>query len=66
MTKEAGRMLYYGTRLSENISRRDSATSIGAEALHPPLLVSVDLSANETSRTAGRRRFAPKAFRLIN
>ena len=24
------RMVYYGTRLSENISRRDSATSIGA------------------------------------
>ena len=23
-------MVYYGTRLSENISRRDSATSIGA------------------------------------
>ena len=52
-------MLYYGTRLSENISRRDSATSIGAEALHPPLLVSVDLSSDETPATGGRRSFAP-------
>ena len=57
-------MVYYGTRLSENISRRDSATSIGAEALRSPLLVSVDLSADETPATGSRRRFALRAFRI--
>ena len=58
-------MQYYGTRLSENISRRDSAASIGAEALRPPLLVSADLSPDEISATGGRQGFARKDFRLL-
>ncbi len=56
-------MQYYGTRLSENISR--SFRNLNRRDC--PLgrsLVSVDLTSFEISATGGRKRFAPKAFGL--
>ena len=57
-------MYYYGTRLSENISRRDSASSMVAAPHCGDGFLSLDLTADETPRTAGRRRFVLKAFWL--
>ena len=56
-------MQYYGTRLSENISRRIRKLS---RRDFPPgsSLASLDLTSFEISATGGRKRFAPKAFGL--
>ena len=59
-------MTYYGTRLSENISRRDSATSMVATPHRGACSLSVDLTSDEISVTGSRQRFAPKAFGFIN
>ena len=59
-------MLYYGTKLSENISRRDSASSIVVTPHRGDYSFSLDLTADEISATGGRQRFALKAFRLNN
>ena len=59
-------MQYYGTRLSENISRRDSASSMVAAPHCGDGFLSLDLRTDEIFRTAGHRFFALKAFRLSN
>ena len=56
-------MQYYGTRLSENISRRFRSLNRRNSALRS-LLVSADLTSFGISATGGRKRFAPRAFGL--
>ena len=55
-------MQYYGTRLSENISRRIRKLS---RRDSPPgsSLASLDLTSFEISATGGRKRFAPLPLR---
>ena len=56
-------MHYYGTRLSENISRRFRKLSRRDCPLGSSL-ASPDLSSDETSATGGCQSFALKAFRF--
>ncbi len=58
-------MQYYGTKLTENISRRFRNLNRRDSALRSSL-VSVDLSPAEISATGGRQGFALKAFRLCD
>ena len=56
-------MHYYGTRLSENISRRFRKLSRRDSTLWSSL-TSLDLRADEISATGSRRLFAPRALGL--
>ena len=48
-----------------NRTRTYPATSIGAEALQPPLLVSVETAADDISATGSPRRLSPGIRRVI-